>query len=304
MRALITGSQGFVGRYMRQELEENGYETIGLDLHSGEKTFQADLLDAGGLAKAVCGIRPDVVLHLAGQANVAFSWKFPQRTMEMNVIGSINLMEAVRALDPAIRMVMIGSSDQYGALGEHGELVREDTELKPQTPYAISKTAQEEMARVYVRARGMNICMTRSFNHCGVGQKEGFLIPDFAAGIARVEKGLQPTLRVGNLTPRRDFTHVRDVVRAYRLIAERGIAGEVYNVGSGVTRSVQEILDSLCAMAKCHIPVEQTPDKMRPSDTPVICCDHSKLTKQTGWEPEISVELILKEILEEWRNQV
>lgn len=304
MRALITGSQGFVGRYMREELEENGYETVGMDLQPGENTIQADLLNAGRLSKVVYEIRPDIVIHLAGQANAACSWKFPQRTMEMNVIGSINLMESVRALDPSIRMVMIGSSHQYGALGEKGKLVREDFELKPQTPYAISKTAQEEMARIYVDAYRMNICMTRSFNHCGAGQKEGFLIPDFAAGIVRVEKGFQPALRVGNLAARRDFTHVRDVVRAYRLIAEKGMAGEAYNVGSGKTHSAQEILDNLRAMAKCHVPVEQAPDKMRPSDTAVICCDYSKITKQTGWEPEISMEMILQEILEEWRVRI
>lgn len=304
MRALITGSRGFVGHYLREELERNGYEVIGLDLHADEQTVQADLLDSGQMAAAVADTAPDVVFHLAGQASVALSWKIPQRTMEINVIGAVNLMEAVRAYDPAVRIVLVGSSDQYGSLGEAGKNVCETLEMKPQTPYAVSKKAQEEMAGIYARAYGMNLCMTRSFNHGGPGQREGFLIPDFAAGIVRVEKDLAEKLLVGNLTSKRDFTHVRDVVRAYRLIAEKGRSGEVYNVGSGETHSAQEILDKLRAMAERPIPVEQDPVKMRPSDTPIICCDHGKLTRDTGWEPEIPLEAILSETLQEWRARL
>lgn len=303
MRALITGSQGFVGKYLRRELEENGYEVLGLDLQPGERTVQADLLDPEQLAQAVRKAKPEAVFHLAGQADVARSWKIPQKTMEINVIGAVNLMEAVRLFDPGVRMVIVGSSDQYGNLGEAGQCVRETLDTRPQTPYAVSKKAQEEMARVYTRAYGMHICMTRSFNHGGAGQRLGFLIPDFAAGIVRVERGEAEVLKVGNLSARRDFTHVRDVVRAYRLIAEKGRPGEVYNVGSGTTYSAQEILDRLRAMASRPIPVEQDPAKMRPSDTPVICCDHSKLTQDTGWEPEIPLEVILRETLEWFRQQ-
>lgn len=304
MRALITGSQGFVGGYLRRELEQNGYEVIGLDVQSGENTVQADLLDAKRLAALIQELASDVVFHLAGQASVAQSWKIPQKTVEINVIAAINLMEAVRLTTPQARMVLVGSSDQYGNLGEAGRLVSETMETRPQTPYAVSKQAQEEIARVYVRAYGLHICMTRSFNHGGAGQREGFLIPDFAAGVARVEKGLINSLRVGNLASRRDFTHVKDVVRAYRLISERGTPGEVYNVGSGTVHSAQEILDRLCAMAVCPIPVEQDPAKMRPSDTPVICCDHSKLTAHTGWQPEIELSVILRDMLEEWRGKL
>lgn len=303
MRALITGSQGFVGQYLRRELEANGYEVLGLDLQPGEKTVQADLLDPEQLAQAIRRAEPEAVFHLAGQADVARSWRIPQRTVEINVIGAVNLMEAVRRYSPAVRMVMVGSSDQYGSLGKAGQCVRETLDTKPQTPYAVSKKAQEEMAQVYARAYGMHICMTRSFNHGGAGQRLGFLIPDFAAGIVQVERGEAESLRVGNLSARRDFTHVRDVVRAYRLIAEKGTPGEVYNVGSGVTYSAQEILDRLAEMASCPVPVEQDPAKMRPSDTPVICCDHSKLTRDTGWMPEIALEIILREALEWFRRQ-
>lgn len=303
MRALITGSQGFVGQYLRRELEENGYEVVGLDVQPGEGVVQADLLDPEQTKAAARQAKPDAVFHLAGQADVARSWQIPQRTLEINVVAAVNLMEAVRAFDPSVRMVLVGSSDQYGNLGEAGRLVSEDLAAHPQTPYAVSKKAQEEMARVYVRAYGMNICMTRSFNHGGAGQRLGFLIPDFASGIVKVERGEAKSLRVGNLTSRRDFTHVKDVARAYRLIAEKGKPGEVYNVGSGVTWSAQEILDKLCAMAVCPIPVEQDPARMRPSDTPVICCDHTKLTTDTGWLPQIPLEVILSDTLRDWRER-
>lgn len=303
MRALITGSQGFVGRYLRQELEESGYEVVGLDIQPGEGAVQADLLNPEQLTAAVRQAEPDAVFHLAGQADVARSWKIPQRTMEINVLAAVNLMEAVRAFNPSVRMVLVGSSDQYGNLGEAGRMVSESLATHPQTPYAVSKKAQEEMARVYVRAYGMNICMTRSFNHGGAGQRLGFLIPDFASGIVKVERGEAKSLKVGNLTSRRDFTHVKDVARAYRLIGEKGKPGEVYNVGSGVTWSAQEILDKLCAMAVCPIPVERDPARMRPSDTPVICCDHTKLTTDTGWQPQIPLEDILSDTLREWRER-
>lgn len=303
MRALITGSQGFVGRYLRRELEESGYEVVGLDIQPGEGAVQADLLNPEQLAAAVRQAEPDAVFHLAGQADVARSWKIPQKTMEINVLAAVNLMEAARAFNPSVRMVLVGSSDQYGNLGEAGRMVSESLATHPQTPYAVSKKAQEEMARVYVRAYGMNICMTRSFNHGGAGQRLGFLIPDFASGIVKVERGEAKSLKVGNLTSRRDFTHVKDVARAYRLIGEKGKPGEVYNVGSGVTWSAQEILDKLCAMAVCPIPVEQDPARMRPSDTPVICCDHTKLTTDTGWQPQIPLEDILSDTLREWRER-
>ena len=303
MRALITGSQGFVGKYLRRELEENGYEVLGIDLQAGPDTILADLLAPEQMKEVVSQTKPNAVFHLAGQADVARSWKIPQKTMEINVIAAVNLMEAVRAFDPSMRMVLVGSSDQYGNLGEEGRLVSETLETHPQTPYAVSKKAQEEMARVYVRAYGMNICMTRSFNHGGAGQRLGFLIPDFAAAIVGVERGKTNSLKVGSLTSRRDFTHVRDVVRAYRMIAEQGKPGEVYNVGSGVTYSAQEILDKLCEMAVCPIPVEQDPTRMRPSDTPVICCDHTKLTADTGWEPQIPLEDILSDTLCCWRGR-
>lgn len=304
MRALVTGSEGFVGGHLRRELEAHGYEVVGLDLRPGRGTLAVNLLDADAVKDAVCAVRPDAVFHLAGQADVAKGWREPRLTMELNVIAAINLLEALRAACPEARAVLVGSADQYGNLGAAGERVSEELTLRPQNPYAVSKKAQEDMARVYARAYGMNVCMTRSFNHGGAGQREGFIIADFAAGIARVERGLASAVRVGNLSAKRSFTHVKDVARAYRLIAERGERGEVYNVGSGTVYSAQEILDRMLAMAVCPIPVERDPGRMRPSDTPVIRCDASKLTARTGWEPAYSIDDILADTLAYYRQTV
>ena len=302
MRALITGSRGFVGGYLRNELEAHGYTVFGLDLAADEQTIAGDITNPQQLREILHAVQPDVIFHLAGQANVALSWQIPQKTFELNAVGLINLLEALRLETPAARVVGIGSSDQYGNLGSLGQNVTEETQMKPQSPYAVSKKAQEDIAAVYARAYGIQICMTRSFNHAGAGQKQGFMIPDFASGIARVESGKAEFLSVGNLSAQRDFTHVKDIVRAYRLLAESGKSGEVYNIGSQAVYSAQEILDRLCAMATCEIPVRQDPAKMRPSDTPVICCDRSKLTRDTGWVPEIGINVILSEVLEEWRG--
>ncbi len=303
MKALITGSNGFVGPYLRRELEQNGYEVIGLDRIPGEKTLQADLLNPAQITEILKMEKPDLIFHLAAMADVGKSWREPRLTMELNLIASVNLLEAVRRHTPIARMVIVGSSDQYGQLGAAGVDVTEDMEMKPQSPYAISKRAQEDLAMLYVKSYGLGICMTRSFNHGGAGQRPGFMIPDFTSGIVQIERGLQHELLVGNLSSRRDFTHVKDMVRAYRLIAEKGKAGEVYNIGSGVTYSAQEILDLLISMTSCPISVRQDPSRMRPSDTPVICCNHNKLTGDVGWVPTYGIQEILEDTLTYYRNK-
>ncbi len=303
MRALITGSEGFVGRYLRAELTAAGYQVTGLDRTEGPGCVRCDLNDAEVLRETIREIRPEAVFHLAGQADVGKSWKDPAGTFLINTVGAAHLLEALRQEAPEAGVLMVGSADQYGRLGERGLSVREDMETRPQSPYAISKKAQEELGLLYARSYGMRVFATRSFNHGGAGQRQGFMIPDFAAGIVRVERGEEPALRVGNLEARRDFTHVKDVVRAYRLIMERGKSGEIYNVGSGKTWQVREVLDRMRGMASREIPVVPDPSRMRPSDTPVICCDRSKLTRDTGWEPEHSLEEMLRDTLEDFRHQ-
>ena len=302
MKALITGSEGFVGRYLRAELVRAGYEVTGIDLLPGERTLSADLLDSAATEETLAAVKPDVIFHLAGQADVGRSWQIPQKTIQINEIAAVNLLEAVRKVCPGASAVLVGSSDQYGNLREAGASVSEETPMRPMNPYAISKVAQEQLGRAYARAYGLRICMTRSFNHGGAGQKPGFMIPDFAQGIVKVERGEAEALSVGNLASRRDFSHVKDIVRAYRLIAEKGTPGEVYNVGSGRTWSAGEVLDRMTAMAACPVPVRQDPARMRPSDTPVICCDHGKLTRDTGWEPAFPLDEILRDTLTYYRG--
>ena len=302
MRALITGSGGFVGKYLRAELETHGYDVTGLDLREGPGTAAANLLDGEATLAAIRSTAPEVIFHLAGQADIGLSWRIPQKTVAVNEIAALNLLEAARAVCPGSKIVLVGSSDQYGRLREAGASVSEETPTRPMNPYAISKDAQEKLGRAYAEAYGMRVLMTRSFNHGGAGQRTGFMIPDFASGIVKVERGEAEAVCVGNLESQRDFTHVKDIARAYRLIAERGVPGEVYNVGSGTVCRTGDILDRLIAMARCPVPVRQDPARMRPSDTPVIRCDRTKLTRDTGWEPELGLDEILRDTLEYYRK--
>jgi len=301
MMALITGSCGFVGTHLTNELSQNGYSVHGIDLIESESTTVVDLLDREAVRSVINDIQPDVLFHLAAQASVPLSWKEPQRTYEVNVIGAINLLEAVHAERGKCRIVIVGSADQYGAIGT-SNAISETASLSPQNPYALSKKAQEEIALIYARSFSMNICITRSFNHCGPGQKSGFLVSDLCHGIVEVERRKAEYLKVGNMEAVRDFTDVRDIVMAYRLIGERGTGGEIYNVGTGTGRNVKDVLDTLLSLANREIPVKPDPERMRISDTPVLICDNAKLRAHTVWSPTIPFEQTLKDALEYYRS--
>lgn len=302
MKALITGSEGFIGTHLSRELEEHGYEVIRCSLAGGEGFTAMNILDPEMVNTVIADTCPDILINMAGQANVGLSWKKPQLTVSLNTIGLINVLEAVRSVNPKMRVIAVGSSDEYGSLEKRGANVTEDIPIKPITPYAISKAAQESFAQLYNRAYGMNICMIRLFNLGGPYQGKGYMISDFASGIADVEAGKKEFLSVGNLESARDFTHVRDAARACRLIAEKGQTGEIYNVSSGSTHTAQEVLDLLLSMANKEIQVKQDPARMRPSDTPVVCGNHDKLTAHTGWLPEYSMQEILADSLAYWRS--
>ncbi len=304
MKALITGSSGFIGSHLAAELKTNGYEVVKCDLKSTDDTISMDIMDQEMIQRVLEVHKPDVVINMAGQANVGISWKKPQLTVQLNTVGLINILEAVRAVNPKIRVIAVGSSDEYGSLEERGANVTEDIPVKPITPYAISKQAQELFAQLYVRSYGMDVCMIRLFNLGGPGQAKGYMISDFASGIAEIEAGKKEYLFVGNLESARDFTHVKDACRAVRLIAESGHAGEVYNISSGTTHKAQEVLDKLVSMANKPIEVRQDPARMRPSDTPVVCGNHDKLTAHTGWQPELGLDQILADTLKYWRTKI
>ena len=303
MKALITGSSGFIGSHLTDELEANGYEVVRCDLKETKDTVAMDIMNPEMIQSVLEKHQPDVIINMAGQADVGLSWKKPQLTVQLNTVGLINILETVRAVNPKIRVIAVGSSDEYGNLKEIGTNVTEDIPVKPITPYAISKQAQELFAQLYVRSYGMDICMIRLFNLGGPGQAKGYIISDFSSGIAEVEAGKKEFMSVGNLESARDFTHVKDACRAVRLIVEKGHTGEVYNISSGVTHKAQEVLDKLVGMARIPVEVRQDPARMRPSDTPVVCGNHDKLTAHTGWQPKLGLDQILEDALNYWRAQ-
>lgn len=304
MRVLITGGSGFIGGHLVREFENNGYDVIKCDIKSIDNSVVImDIMDYSDVLDKIRTFQPDAIVNMAGQANVGLSWTKPQLTFQLNTVGFINIAEAAYQINPNIKIVAMGSSDEYGNLKEKGVDVSEDVPINPMNPYAISKQSQELMAQLYVNNRGMNICMIRQFNLGGAGQSKGFMISDFASGIVEIETGKKEYLSVGNLESARDFTHVKDACRAIRLIVEKGHAGEVYNICSGKTYKAQEVLDRLISMSEKYIEVRQDSTRMRPSDTPVICGNHAKLTNHTGWLPELSLDKILVDALEYWRKQ-
>lgn len=301
MKALITGINGFVGFYLKDELEKNGYTVCGMDIVGGGDVHYADLTDYRSVRDALESAQPGCVFHLAGQSSAGLSWSNPQMTFDVNVTGSLNLLEAVREADASIPILMIGSSDEYGKVGEKDCPLKETFVPRPANPYAISKLAQEELCKLYVEAYGMHIVMTRSFNHTGPRQKKGFVIPDFCSRIVEMEQTGRHIMNVGNLSAKRDFSDVRDIVRAYRLLMERGSAGEIYNVGSGKAYQIRELLEMLVDMSGVEIEIYQDPEKMRPIDLPLIQSDIGKLAERTGYEPEYDIRQTLEGTLHYWR---
>ncbi|SEQ87131.1 GDPmannose 4,6-dehydratase [Lachnospiraceae bacterium NE2001] len=304
MRVLITGSEGFIGKYLSEEFERSGYDVVRCSFFDEEGYIQLDIMNVKQVFDTIKMFAPDIIVNLAGQANVGLSWEKPQITMELNIVGFINILEAVKKINSSIRIIGMGSSDEYGVLREKGVDVKENTPINPINLYAVSKVAQEKVALLYNKTFDMNICMIRQFNLIGAGQAKGFMVPDFASGIVEVEIGKKPNLLVGNLESARDFTYVKDAVKAIRLIAEKGHSGEIYNICSGITYKTQDILDKLLSLSTKKIEVRKDSSKMRPSDTPVVCGNHDKLTAHTGWIPETSVDDVLVEVIDYWRKQL
>jgi GDP-4-dehydro-6-deoxy-D-mannose reductase len=297
MRALITGAAGFVGGHLTAELTSRGAETI------GPSREELDLLDADAVRGAVADARPDYVFHLAALASVADSWQAPTETIDNNVRATLNLLEAVRAGMPEAVVVAAGSGEQYGPVPEERLPVTEDEPLRPQNPYAVSKSAADLLAGFYADAHGLRVVRTRAFNHAGPGQSEAYVIAAFAKQIADAERAGQEELMLetGNLEPRRDFSDVRDVVRAYWLAAERGEPG-IFNVCSGVSIRVADILARLAGLTDLRVEQRTDPARLRKHEVMDIRGSHERLTAATGWRPEIPIERTLADTLDWWRN--
>jgi GDP-4-dehydro-6-deoxy-D-mannose reductase len=311
---LVTGAGGFVGGHLVAFLraEQPEAEVFGIVQPRGGITWgsgagmtalEADLDDAAATAAVVEAVRPERIVHLAGQSSPQHSWLDPGGTLRTNVMGIVHVLDGARraGLRPAV--LVVGSAEEYGRAPAEELPLRETTPLRPGSPYAVSKTAQAALAALYGPAGGMKVVLTRTFHHTGPGRGEAFAESSFARQIAEIEAGLRPPLlKVGNLEAVRDFTDVRDVVRAYWLLLERGEAG-VYNVCSGRGRRIRELLDLLLAQSTTRVEVRVDPDRLRPSDVPVQVGDPARLRAATGWEPVIPLEQTLRDLLEDWRER-
>jgi GDP-4-dehydro-6-deoxy-D-mannose reductase len=315
MRALVTGSAGFVGQHLiTYLLQETDLEILGsvyykLPLPPSDSPrvhFQhVDLQDEAAVHELIARWRPDYTFHLAGQSFVPYSWENPWLTFDQNVHIQLNLFRAMIEAEMEGRILVVGSGDEYGAIEPEDLPIDEKTPLRPVSPYAVSKIAQELLGWQYHHSHGIHAVRVRPFNHIGPGQREMFVASSFAKQIAEIEAGIKPpVLRHGNLDARRDFTDVRDMVRAYWLLITHGQPGEVYNAGSGRAVSIQHLLDTLLSLSTVSISTEIDPERMRPSDIPVIVCDPTRLHLTTGWQAAIPLEQTLADILDDWRAKV
>ena len=323
MKALITGINGFVGGYLAEYLIKSGIEVWGTDLtieglasvNSNINYRKIDITNNTECQDLFKRCLPDFIFHLAAQSSAAVSWKNPQMTMDVNINGTINLLEAIRKIrddrhlrndqEYNPRILLIGSSEEYGFVKENDMPINEEQAVTPGNPYAVSKIAQTLLGQVYARAYGLNVVLVRSFNHFGPKQSPTFVVSDFAKRIAEIEKGYrEPVLYVGNLEAERDFTDVRDIIQAYYGLISKGKAGETYNVGSGKAYKIQDLLDCLLAYSEKNIQILKDPNRMRPSDVPIICCDNSKLKNLINWQPKYKIEDSLLDVLDYWRQEV
>lgn len=311
-KALIIGAAGFVGSYLARELmEHHGMEVHATQLANGQLEIpdayihDLDILNREEIVTLLYEVRPDYIFHLAAQSSVSVAWKNPGLTIDVNIKGSVNLLDAVRELFYKPRVLLVGSGEEYGHIRDGETPIKEDNHLRPGNIYAATKVCQNMIANIYAQAYDMNVMMVRAFNHIGPSQSPIFVVSDFCKQVAEIEAGhKEPVMYVGNLEAKRDFTDVRDVVRAYALLIQNGEAGETYNVGSGHAHAIREILDLIISLSTSDIRIEIDPNKIRPVDVPIIEADITKLNQVTGWLPEIPLEQTILETLEYWRARV
>jgi len=303
MRALVTGSGGFVGRHLVAHLTAEGDEVHGLDRDGPEGAARVDIIEPDAVTARIGEIAPDVVYHLAGWSDVGGSWQAPLQAFRANAEGTLNVLAAASAAGVG-RTIVVSSADVYGVVAAEHLPVTEDHPLRPASPYAASKVAADFLGLQAFLGRGLDVVRVRAFNHIGPGQTDRFVVPAIASRVARNELDASVEIPVGNLAARRDFTDVRDVVRAYRLLAVAGVAGEVYNVCSGRDVAVSELADLLIAHAAHPMRLVVDPDRHRPVDVPVVRGDAGRIAAATGWAPTIPLEDTLAEVLADWRARV
>lgn len=311
MKALIVGAAGFVGSYLIQHLTT----TYDWEIHATKlpnenlsvsdiHVHDLNILNIDEIRELFTKLKPDYIFHLAAQSSVALSWNNPQITVDINIKGTLNILDTIRALDDySPRILLIGSGEEYGYILPDETPVNEQVTPRPGNIYAATKACQNMLGNIYYRAYGMQLIMVRAFNHIGPNQTSVFVASDFCKQVAEIEAGKKkPILHVGNLSAKRDFTDVRDVVRAYGLLIQHGKAGETYNIGSGHAIAIQELLDTILSLSHANITVEIDVARLRPSDIPIIKADIHKVHTATGWTPEIPLEQTLLETLNYWQT--
>jgi GDP-4-dehydro-6-deoxy-D-mannose reductase len=318
MRVLITGITGFAGSHLADFLiaEHPEVEIFGTyrwrsrmenlrGIEGKVQLHEADLRDFSSVHHCLEKIRPDAIFHLAAQSFVPSSWTSPNDTLMTNISGQTNIFEAVRLLDidPVIQIAC--SSEEYGLVHPDETPITEQNPLRPLSPYAVSKVAQDMLGYQYFQSYGIKAIRTRGFNHTGPRRGDVFVTSNFAKQVASIELGLrEPVIRVGNLEAVRDFTDVRDMVRAYWLAVNHARPGEVYNIATGEGITIQSLLDRLLELSSAEVRVEVDPERLRPSDVEILIGDSSKFRADTGWEPQVPFEQTLRDILDFWRERL
>ncbi|MDF2667934.1 MAG: NAD-dependent epimerase/dehydratase [Paenibacillus sp.] len=315
MKALVTGISGFVGSHMAEFLLENNVEVTGTIRHRSRmdhikhlkdiQLTECELRDPFSVEHLIQEAKPDLIFHLAAQSFVPTSWNSPMDTIHNNIAGQVNILEAVRRFELDCKIQLACSSEEYGHVEPDEVPIKETNPLRPLSPYAVSKVCQEYLGYQYFKSYGLHIIPTRTFNHTGPRRGENFVTSNFSKQIAEIEKGKKdPVLHVGNLEAKRDFTDVRDVVRAYWLALEKGTAGETYNIASGKCYTIQEMLDLLLSFSSIKIEVKEDPARLRPSDVEILLGDYTMFHQKTGWKPEIPFEQTMEDLLNYWRARV
>lgn len=315
MKVLIVGITGFAGVHLYQLLKQKeDISLFGTYRHSSKtmnliKNFsraallECDVSDIYSIERVLCEVEPDVIFHFASYVSVHSSFKNPLPTFQINIIGTANLLEAIRKIVPFTKILIPGSAEEYGKVPQDKMPIKEDYSLNPINPYAISKRVQEDLGFYYHKIHSLNIFFTRTFHYTGPGQPLGFVCSDFAKQVVDIENGKVNKLKVGNLDAKRDFTDIRDVVNGYWEIVNRGELGEVYNVCRGASIKIQEILQKLINLSEKKVSVETDVDKLRPSDVPDFVGDNTKL-RDLDWAPKYTIDDSLRDLLEWWRNEV
>jgi len=315
-KALITGITGFVGSHLAEYLIEQNTDVYGTVrwrsrtenieyIKNKIHLIDTDIKDAHSIQTAIDEVQPDYIFHLAAQSFVPTSWHAPAETLTTNIVGNANLLEAVRKsdCDPVIQIA--GSSEEYGLVHPDEVPIKETNPLRPMSPYGVSKVAQDLLSMQYYMSYGLKIVVTRAFNHTGPRRGDVFVTSNFAKQVAEIEKGSEePVIYVGNLNAQRDFSDVRDIVRAYWLAANKCEYGEVYNICSEKAVTIQSVLDLLLDMANKNIEVKQDSSRMRPSDVEILHGDCSKFRERTGWAPKIPFEKTMRDLLDYWMEKV